>query len=285
MAGLNIDIFNAGYLPVPSAVPVWPDGRQATWPATTSTLISGERDGVLVDALVTKGESQELADWLATTGKNLTEVYITHAHGDHFFGLNTVLDNFPRARAVALPELVPLLAEQTTPEWMEIWNSFFPDQLFEKPALPVALDKPELEVEGHTLHVLKLGQSDVADSTAVHVPDLDTLLPGDVIYNGIHLWMYQSDHAQRMDWIDTVNEVEKLGVKTIIAGHTDPAAPDNDAARLIEASRQYIYDFDEAVASSSGGEEVVSKMTAKYPDLGNPYTLWLAAYTQPYGDN
>jgi predicted metal-binding protein len=58
----------------------------------------------------------------------------------------------------------------------------------------------------------------------------------------------------------------------------------NDAARLIEATRQYIYDFDEAVASSSRGEEVVSKMTAKYPDLGNPYTLWLASYTQPYGD-
>jgi hypothetical protein len=54
--------------------------------------------------------------------------------------------------------------------------------------------------------------------------------------------------------------------------------------RLIEATRQYIYDFDEAVASSSRGEEVVSKMTAKYPDLGNPYTLWLASYTQPYGD-
>jgi glyoxylase-like metal-dependent hydrolase (beta-lactamase superfamily II) len=284
MAGLNLDVFNSGYRPVPNALPVWPDGWQATWPATTSTFISGERDGVLVDALATKGESQELADWLATTGKNLIEVYITHGHGDHFFGLNTVLDRFPKARAVALPELVPLLAEQATPEWMQIWNSFFPDQLFQKPVVPVALDEPELEVEGHPLHVLKLGQSDVADSTAVHVPDLDTLLPGDVIYNGIHPWMYGSDHALRMDWIETVNEVEKLGVKTILAGHADPAAADNEAARLIEATRQYIYDFDEAVALSSGGEEVVSKMTAKYPDLGNAYTLWLAAYTQSYGD-
>src|SRR5947199_10442873 len=66
--------------------------------------------------------------------------------------------------------------------------------------------------------------ADVADSTAVHVPDLDALLPGDVIYNGIQRWMYQSDHAQRMAWVETVNEIEKLGVKTIIAGHTDPAA-------------------------------------------------------------
>jgi hypothetical protein len=51
-----------------------------------------------------------------------------------------------------------------------------------------------------------------------------------------------------------------------------------------ERTRQYIYDFDEAVASSRGGEKVVAKMTAKYPDLGNPYTLWLAAYTQSYVD-
>lgn len=122
-------------------------------------------------------------------------------------------------------------------------------------------------------------------STAVHVPDLDTLLVGDVVYNGIHPWMYQSDHVHRMDWIETANKVERLGVKTVIAGHTDPAAPDNDAARLIDATRKYIYDFDEAVASSSDGEEVVSKMTAKYPDLGNPYTLWLGAYSQPYGDS
>jgi hypothetical protein len=32
----------------------------------------------------------------------------------------------------------------------------------------------------------------------------------EVTYNGIHLWMHQSDHAQRMGWIETVNEVEKL---------------------------------------------------------------------------
>jgi glyoxylase-like metal-dependent hydrolase (beta-lactamase superfamily II) len=284
MAALNIDVFNSGYLPVPSALPVWPEGWQATWPASTSTLVSGERDGVLIDALVTKDESRELADWLTGTGKNLTDVYITHGHGDHFFGLNTILATFPHARAVSLPEIVPVLAEQTTPDWLQIWESFFPGQLFDKPAVPVPLDRPELKVEGHTVRVLKLGQSDVPDSTAVHIPELETLLSGDIIYNGIHCWTYQSTPADRVAWIETVNEVEKLRVKTIIAGHSDPNAPDNDAARMIDATRQYLLDFDEAVASSSAGEEVVSKMTAKYPQLGNPYTLWLGAYSQTYAN-
>src|SRR5438093_3390442 len=37
MAGLNIDVFNTGYRPVPSAIPVWPDDRQATWPVSFSS--------------------------------------------------------------------------------------------------------------------------------------------------------------------------------------------------------------------------------------------------------
>ena len=34
--------------------------------------------------------------------------------------------------------------------------------------------------------------------------------------------MYQFDDAQRMDWIETVNELEKFGAKTIIAGTPTP---------------------------------------------------------------
>jgi glyoxylase-like metal-dependent hydrolase (beta-lactamase superfamily II) len=127
MAGsLQLDVFNTGYRPVPSAIPVWPDGWQATWAATTASLISGDRDGIVVDALVTKEESGELSDWLLASGKNPTQIYITHGHGDHFFGLNTVLETFPSAKAVARAEIVPFIAEQTTPEWMQIWEGIFP---------------------------------------------------------------------------------------------------------------------------------------------------------------
>ena len=279
---LTLDVYISNYKPVPSAVPDWPESWQATWPATTCTLISGERDAVLVDSLLTMKESEELAKWLRSRGKNLTEVYITHAHGDHFFGLNSVLEAFPNAKPVALAEIVPLLEEQTVPEWMEIWRGFFPDQLTDRPIAPGPLKNSELRIESHTLKVTKMGQSDVADSTLIHIPELDAVLAGDAVYNNIHPWMYQSDHAQRMAWVDTLNQIEELVPTTIIAGHKDPHAPDDDAARTLQATRQYIRDFDAVVAGSKSGAETVSAMTEKHPDLGNPYTLWLAAYTQPY---
>jgi glyoxylase-like metal-dependent hydrolase (beta-lactamase superfamily II) len=238
---------------------------------------------VLVDSLLTIKESDELASWVRARDKNLTAVYITHAHGDHFFGLNSVLAAYPDAKPVALADIVPLLEEQTTPQWMEIWRRFFPEnQLTDEPIAPSPLNDNELVIETHRLKVSKMGQSDVADSTMIQIPELNAVLAGDAVYNGIHPWMYQSTHESRMAWIDTLNQIEELAPSTIIAGHRDPDAPDDDGPRTIHATRQYIRDFDSVVSASQDGAATVTAMTEKYPDLGNPYTLWLAAYTQPY---
>jgi glyoxylase-like metal-dependent hydrolase (beta-lactamase superfamily II) len=64
----------------------------ALWVANSSTLIWGERDAVLVDTYLTKEHAQVQADWIAASGKNLVAIYITHGHGDHFFGLAPLLD-------------------------------------------------------------------------------------------------------------------------------------------------------------------------------------------------
>jgi hypothetical protein len=61
-SSLSIDVFNIGYQPVPGG-PGWDDSAPATWPASTSTLISGDRDAVLVDALLTTGQGERLAVW------------------------------------------------------------------------------------------------------------------------------------------------------------------------------------------------------------------------------
>ncbi len=83
-----------------------PFGPPLAWGPTTSTLIFGERDAVLVDALTTVAEATALADWVALHHRNLTTIYITHGHFDHYFGLAVLLARFPRARAIATPKSV-----------------------------------------------------------------------------------------------------------------------------------------------------------------------------------
>jgi len=50
---------------------------------TASTLIYGSQDAVLTDPGMTTEQAQVLGDWVARKGRNLTDIFITHGHGDH----------------------------------------------------------------------------------------------------------------------------------------------------------------------------------------------------------
>jgi glyoxylase-like metal-dependent hydrolase (beta-lactamase superfamily II) len=51
-------------------------------------------------------QAEALVDWFTASGKNLTTIYITHGHGDHWFEIGALLERFPNARALATPEVV-----------------------------------------------------------------------------------------------------------------------------------------------------------------------------------
>ncbi|MGV6936676.1 MBL fold metallo-hydrolase [Paenibacillus sp. CMM36] len=68
-----------------------------------------------------------MVDWVVKSGKNLTTIYITHGHGDHFFGIKMLLDFFPDARAIATPGAVKAMQEQISPE--SLWHKLFPGEI------------------------------------------------------------------------------------------------------------------------------------------------------------
>jgi glyoxylase-like metal-dependent hydrolase (beta-lactamase superfamily II) len=104
-SSLSIDVFNSGYKQIPGG-PGWDDSTPATWPASTSTLIASASRALLVDALMTTGEGERLAAWVQNSGKQLRAIFVTHGHGDHFFGAAPVLAAFPAAQLLASEQRV-----------------------------------------------------------------------------------------------------------------------------------------------------------------------------------
>jgi glyoxylase-like metal-dependent hydrolase (beta-lactamase superfamily II) len=92
-----------------------PFGEPLGFDPITSTLIFGEYDAVLVDAMGTVAEAEALADWVALHNRNLETIYITHAHFDHFYGLGILLDRFPGARAITTPSALAAMQMSFTP--------------------------------------------------------------------------------------------------------------------------------------------------------------------------
>jgi hypothetical protein len=99
---------------------------------------------------------------------------------------------------------------------------------------------------------------------------------GDVVYNQTHVWLRGSTPESRASWKRALDTVAGLGADTIIAGHRHPQVVDDDARRQIEESRQYIADFEAALARSSCPRDLINRMMSIHEDRANPYTLWLA---------
>lgn len=93
-APLKWDLFVTSGIPTVTGNPP-PGEKRRFFSPISSTLIYGERDAVLVDTFMTVDQNEVLADWVKASGKNLTTVYITHGHGDHWFGIGALLDQFP----------------------------------------------------------------------------------------------------------------------------------------------------------------------------------------------
>jgi glyoxylase-like metal-dependent hydrolase (beta-lactamase superfamily II) len=254
-----------------------PPGKESLmWVANSSTLIQGERDAVLVDTFLTVEQCNGLADAIAASGKTLRAIYVTHAHGDHFFGIKVLQDRFPNVKALATPEVVTRMKLQITPEKLNSrWRRLFPNQIPDVISIADPLEGNEIDLEGHKLVVVRLGHTDTDDTTCLHVPSIGLVLAGDAVYNGIHPFLNESNRQTRLEWIATLDKIDALKPLAIVAGHKIPG--NDDSPRSVEATRQYIRDFIRLNDTTKTARELYDRMLELYPDRANPGSLWSSA--------
>jgi glyoxylase-like metal-dependent hydrolase (beta-lactamase superfamily II) len=273
---LRWDVFLAPSIPaITSDLP--PGEKERPWPPISSTLISGERDAVLVDTPITVEQARALANWIVASGKNLTTIYATHGHGDHFFGTSTILEQFPGARFVAPPDVIKVMRQQASPESLAtFWNPRFPGQISSHLAIAEELAGNVIKLEGHDLVSVPLGSTDTAGTTCLHVPSIGLIVAGDAAYNGAHLHLSESpDHQKRQAWIAALDKMESLKPRAVIAGHK--RIGNDDSPKILGETRQYIRDFERLAMQTTGARELYDQMLKLYRDWVNPGALWTSA--------
>ena len=247
-----------------------PFGPPLAFDPGTSTLIFGENDAVLVDTLTTVAEADALASWVALHHRNLTTIYITHGHIDHYAGLSVLLQRFPDARAIATPKSVALMQKQTPR--LSSYRKLWPGQLPTMITLPEPYDDGAFTLEGHELRIIEQGRTDAVDTTSLHVPSIDLVVAGDVVYNECHMFVGDTTPESRENWIAALDHLAALSPTITIAGHKKPGAPDTPAA--IEATKRYLNDFGRLQESTSDDRELYDAMTELYPDWVS-HQAWL----------
>jgi glyoxylase-like metal-dependent hydrolase (beta-lactamase superfamily II) len=276
MEKLNWEVFVTPSIPI--VTPDRPPGvRETYFQAMASTLIFGIRDAVIVDAFMTVEQANALGDWVASKGKNLRFIYITHGHGDHWFGAGTLLNRFPNARLVATPDTVKVMRQNASPEMLNgAWKPGFPGQIPDKLVIAEELEGNVIDLEGHELIAVELGHTDTDYTTCLHVPSIGLVVAGDAAYNDVHLYLAESDAQKRQEWIAALDKIQALNPRAVVASHK---RPDNEAhPGIIEETRQYIRDFDRLAQTTRTAQELYDKMLEIYPNRVNPgWALWSSA--------
>jgi glyoxylase-like metal-dependent hydrolase (beta-lactamase superfamily II) len=250
------------------------DVKQTFFQATAVTLIYGAKDAVLVDTFMTVRQTNDLADWIASKGRNLTTVYITHGHGDHWFGAATLLERFPKAKVVATREAIEVMRLNASPKMLDgAWKPGFPGQIPDKFVIAEELKGKVIELEGEELQVIDLGHTDTEATTCLYAPSIGLVVAGDSVYNSVHLYLAESTAESRREWIAALDKIESLHPNAVVASHKMPE--NQDDPKNVAATRQYIRDFDRLLQTTNTAKEFYDKMLELHPGrINRGWALW-----------
>ncbi|MGA3068228.1 MAG: MBL fold metallo-hydrolase [Tepidisphaeraceae bacterium] len=260
---LSVNVFTAPGKPMVGERPK-PFGEPLGFDPATSTLIFGDYDAVLVDAMTTVAEAEALASWIALHNRNLETIYITHGHFDHFYGLSILLDHFPGARAIATPSAIEAMQMSFTPPVERLARRLFPGQLAANFVSPQPYEPSTFALEGHELRIIEQGRTDCPDSTSLYVPSIGLIVAGDVVYNQCRIYVGDTTPESRKNWIAALDRLAALDPAIVVAGHKKPGAPDSPST--IQETKRYLQDFDRLQKTARSDQELFDQMTELYPN-------------------
>jgi glyoxylase-like metal-dependent hydrolase (beta-lactamase superfamily II) len=260
----------------PPQVGVLPNGEPKRFSPMASTLIYGDTDAVLTDPGMTDDHARVLGDWVAAHGRNLTDIFITHGHGDHWFAAQRLAERFG-ARIVASAGTIAQMRGNAATRPL-LWDKVYTG-IPETPVPAVTVPDNRFTLEGHQLVIVEVGSTDSDDTTVLHVADLDLVVAGDVIYNGVHMYLAQSVVVGGFGpWRDAIDTVASLMPRVIVSGHQN-ASLDDDAERQIAETRQYLDDAEELLRTEPTAIDFFDAKLERYPSHLGRTVLWAGAQT------
>jgi glyoxylase-like metal-dependent hydrolase (beta-lactamase superfamily II) len=250
-----------------------PNGEPKRFSPMASTLICGREDAVLTDPGLTEDQARALGDWVAGKGRNPTDIFITHGHGDHWFAAGLLAERFG-ARVVASAGTIAQMHVGVATRPM-LWDKLYTG-IPQSQVTAVTVPGNCFTLEGHDLVIVEVGHTDSDDTSVLHIPDLALVVAGDAIYNGVHMYLGQSAVDGFGPWRDAIGNVEALEPRHIVAGHQNRRR-DDDGARTIAETLHYLDDAEELLRTENTATGFFNAKIARYPDHLGRMILWVSA--------
>ncbi|MGL4829256.1 MAG: Vmh family MBL fold metallo-hydrolase [Vibrio sp.] len=245
-------------------------GEQGIFPVS-STLISGEKHAILVDAQFGVNDGAKLVEMVKQSGKELTAIYISAGDPDYYFGLQPLVEAFPNVPVLASESVVKHI-EMTKDAKIGYWGPILAEKAPTKVIVPKVDNRTEFVLDGEKIEIKQLNHP----QAYLWLPAQKTILGGVAVMSDMHVWTADSQTKQaRMEWVETLDRMADLKPKQVIPGHYGHEIP--QGLQAVTFTKEYLVKFEQALDSSTHSSQVIKKMRAIYPTLPDDGSLQLSA--------
>jgi glyoxylase-like metal-dependent hydrolase (beta-lactamase superfamily II) len=227
---------------------------------SNSYLLDDGEEALLFDVFQLRSDAKKLADSVDASGKQLTKVWISHAHPDHFLQLSLILDRFPGVEVLTTPNVLDDL--KADGPWMfRLLKGKLGPEGPERLVAPTAIESNSLPLGAREVEIVEFGSGEAKHHACLVFPDQHAIMASDLIYNGAHLYLQEHN----LDgWLARLDELEQLAaqrrLRTIHPGH-GPAG----GLSLIQGTREYLQAF--ASATKTGNVSTArGAILSQFPD-------------------
>jgi glyoxylase-like metal-dependent hydrolase (beta-lactamase superfamily II) len=233
--------------------------------SVASVIVYGEKEAVLIDTQWTRSNAYRVCAEICELGRELTTIFVTHAHPDHYFGTAYIAEQFPGVKCYAPAETCHFYNTQfyeKIDHWTEVIGKM---NVCTKTVelLPLGEDNV-IMIEGERIEIFPDCMGDIKHNSLVWIPSIKTIYGSDILFNESHPFTCEVSREERKLWMKDLDLIESLKPEVIIPGHAKPGMPFDYSS--IDFMRRYLTATEEVLDSTSTPGEFFFAMCQRFPN-------------------
>jgi glyoxylase-like metal-dependent hydrolase (beta-lactamase superfamily II) len=223
-------------------------------------MIEGPTAVIIFDGQLLLPYADEVASYVQTLGKPVDRIILSHAHTDHWSGLEVLTERFPGARLFALDGIADQLRARGTAR-LDAFRPIYGDKLATKVTVPTeTITEGPQQIDGVTYDFKRFvdGESDL--QLAALLPEQKVLMAFDLVFSPNEHAFTVVDHFDH--WMIILESLKALqGYDTITIGHDTPVH-----RSAIDSTITYVKRAKEIHAASADAKTYSESLKAAFPD-------------------
>jgi hypothetical protein len=234
-------------------------------------MIEGPTAVVIFDGQLLLPYADEVASYVQTLGKPVDRIILSHAHTDHWSGLQVLTERFPDARVFALDGVADQLRARGLAR-LDSLRRIYGDKVATKVTVPTETITEGLQrIDGVTYDFKRFVDAESDLQLAALLPEQKVLMAFDLVFSPNEHAFTVVDHFDH--WMIILESLKALqGYDTITIGHDTPVH-----RSAIDSTITYVKRAKEIYAASADAKTYSESLKAAFPD--RQQSVWVVDFS------